>query len=49
VRTILLKKDQKGYRSLWEMLQSPVSYPYRSRILDDLETPDGFLKQLRVA
>jgi hypothetical protein len=40
-------EDQEGYRSLWEMLQSPVRYTVRARSLTDLETPDGFLNLLR--
>jgi hypothetical protein len=41
-------QDQWGYRSLWEMLQSPVRDTVRARILADPETPDGFLDLLRV-
>jgi len=41
-------QDQEGYRSLWEMLQSPVWDTVRARSLADLETPDGFLNFLRV-
>jgi hypothetical protein len=39
--------DQKGYRSLWEMLQGPVRNIVRARSLADLETPDGFLNLFR--
>ena len=41
-------KDQEEYRSLWEMLQGPVRDNVRARSLAALETPDGFLKLLRV-
>jgi len=41
-------QDQEGYRSLWEMLQSPVRGTFRARNLADLQTPDGFLNLLRV-
>jgi hypothetical protein len=41
-------QDQEGYRSLWEMLQSPVRYTVRARSLADPESPDGFLNLLRV-
>ena len=38
-------QDQEGYRSLWEMPQSPV----RNTVsLADLQTRDGFLNLLRV-
>ena len=40
--------DQKGYRSLWEMLQGPVRDALWSRSDADHETPDGFLNLLRV-
>jgi hypothetical protein len=40
-------QDQKGYRSLWEMLQGPVRDTVRARSLADLETPDGFLNLFR--
>jgi hypothetical protein len=39
--------DQKGYRSLWEMLQDPVRDTVRARSLADLETPDGFMNIIR--
>jgi hypothetical protein len=32
-------KNQKGYRSLWEMFQGPVRDTVRARNLADLETP----------
>jgi hypothetical protein len=43
-------KDQKqeGYRSIWEMFQSPVRYTFRGRSLADPETTHGFLNLLRV-
>jgi hypothetical protein len=41
-------QDQEGYRSLWEMFQSPGRYTVRARSLADFETPDGFLNLLRV-
>jgi hypothetical protein len=41
-------QDQKRYRSLWEMLQSPVRDTIRVRSLADPETPAGFLDLLRV-
>jgi ppGpp synthetase/RelA/SpoT-type nucleotidyltranferase len=41
-------QDQEGYRSLWEMLQSPVRDTVRARSLADLETPDSFLNLLGV-
>jgi hypothetical protein len=41
-------QDQEGYRSLWEMLQSPVWYTVRARSLADLESHDGFLNHFRV-
>jgi len=40
-------QDQKGYRSLWEMLQGPVHNSVWAQSLADLETPDGFLNLLR--
>jgi len=40
-------QDQEGYRSLWEMLQSPVRDTVRARSLADLQTTDGFLNFLR--
>jgi ppGpp synthetase/RelA/SpoT-type nucleotidyltranferase len=40
-------QDQEGYRSLWEMLQSPVREAVRARSLAASETPDGFLDLLR--
>jgi hypothetical protein len=39
--------DQEEYRSLCEMLQSPVRYTVRARSLADRDTPDGFLNLLR--
>jgi len=41
-------QDQKGYRSLWKMLQGPFRDTVQARSLDDLETPDGFLNLFRV-
>ena len=41
-------QDQVGYRSLWEMLQSPVRDTVRARSLADLQTTDGFLNLLKV-
>jgi len=41
-------QDQEGYRSLCEMLKSPVRDTVRARSLADLQTPDGFLTLLRV-
>jgi hypothetical protein len=41
-------QDQKGYRSLWEMLQGLVRDTVPARSLAVLETPDGFLNFLRV-
>jgi len=41
-------QDQEGYRSLWEVLQSPVRDTVRARSLADLQTPHGFLDLLRV-
>jgi len=40
-------QDQKGYRSLWEMLQGPVRNSVWAQSLADLQTPDGFLNLLR--
>jgi len=40
-------QDQEGYRSLWEMLQSPLRATVRARSLFDLLSPDGFLNLLR--
>ena len=40
--------DQEGYRSLWEMLKSPVRDTVRVRSLADLDPPDGFLNLLTV-
>jgi len=37
-------QDKEGYRSLWEMLQSPVRYTVRAPNLANLHTPDDFLK-----
>ena len=42
-------QDQEGYRSLWEMLQSPVRDTVRARRFADLQTPDSFLNLLRVS
>ena len=41
-------QEQKGYRSLWEMLQSLVRDTVRARSLADLQNPDIFLNLLRV-
>jgi ppGpp synthetase/RelA/SpoT-type nucleotidyltranferase len=41
-------QDQEGYRSLWEMLQSPVRYTIHSRNVADLEITDDLLNILRV-
>ena len=41
------EQDKEGYRSLWEMLQSPVRDTVRARSLAGLETPDGFLHLFR--
>jgi hypothetical protein len=41
-------QDQEVYRSLWEMLQSPVRDTVRTRSLPDLETPDDFLNIFKV-
>jgi len=41
-------QDQEGYRSLWEVLQSPLRNTIRARSLADLQIPDGFLNLLRV-
>jgi Ni2+-binding GTPase involved in maturation of urease and hydrogenase len=41
-------QDQQGYRSLWEMPQTPVRDTVRARSLADPETPDGFLDLLMV-
>ena len=40
-------QDQEEYRSLWEMLQSPVRDTVRARSLADLGTPDGFVNLVR--
>ena len=39
----VINQDQEGYRSLLEMLQSPLRDTVRARNLADLETADGFL------
>ena len=41
-------QDQDSFRSLWEMLQSPVRDTVRTRSLAELETPDGFLIILKL-
>ena len=41
-------QDQDVYRSLWEMLQSPARDSVRTRSLEELQTPDGFLNLLTV-
>ena len=42
------KSEQEGYRSLWEMHQSPVRDSVLARSLADLGTPDGSLNLLRI-
>jgi len=39
-------QDQEGYRSLWEMLQSPVRKTVRARSLAELQIPVRFLNLL---
>ena len=41
-------QDQEGYRSLWEMFESPVRDTVRARSLAELHTPDSYLNLLRV-
>jgi hypothetical protein len=41
-------QDKEGYRSLWEMLQSPVRDTIRARSLADLDTSGGLLNLLCV-
>jgi len=41
-------QNQEGYRSLWEMLQSPVQKTLRGRGLDDLQITNSSLNVLRV-
>ena len=41
-------QDQERFRSLWEILQSPVRDTVWARSLADRQTPDGFLNLLRM-
>jgi len=40
--------DQEGYRSLEKMLQGSIRYTVGAWSLTELETPNGFLKLVRV-